>query len=92
MIKFLLIVLFMASCGRPQDVTVNNIEPTNCEHTPMPGTVEYNYSFTRHGCSTGCHVSYSVKDYCAQLLDDALNNYCAKQERKEAFEQSNCPH
>ena len=42
------------------------------------------------GCSTGSVQADSLYDYCTNLLDDELNNYCAHRQRMQKFRFENC--
>lgn len=47
------------------------------------------YQFTYNQCSTGKHKVNSKKEYCDALLNDSLNNNCARELRVQAYQQ-NC--
>jgi hypothetical protein len=53
---------------------------------------DYNFDSSESGfaCSTGPVQAENLHDRCTNLLDDSLNNYCARGERMEMFRQENC--
>ncbi|KHD88482.1 MAG: hypothetical protein OM95_08180 [Bdellovibrio sp. ArHS] len=55
---------------------------------PTPSAVvteELTYEFSFNGCSTGRHKLLSKKEFCDALLNDALNNSCARELRIEHY-------
>jgi hypothetical protein len=56
---------------------------------PSLGTAKvstsYSYSFESNGCKTGQHSFDSEKNYCEALLNEELNNGCAKEMRIERY-------
>lgn len=44
------------------------------------------YVMEENGCNTGRHSYGSNAQYCQMLLDDALNNYCARGMREQDYE------
>ncbi len=63
---------------------------------PPPNTLTKFYSFTSATCSTGEHVfsgnneSLILRDFCGALKDDALNQFCASDERANLYTQNQC--
>lgn len=54
--------------------------------TPLPETPgEFTYELAFNGCSTGKHKLTTKKAYCDALLNDALNNNCAREMRVENY-------
>lgn len=53
--------------------------PTSSEKT------EFSYEYKYNGCTTGKRTLSSKKEYCDALLNDALNNNCAREMRIEVF-------
>lgn len=49
------------------------------------GTKPFGYSFDKGSCSTGEHLFRSVANLCAALQDEAANNFCAQDLRREEF-------
>jgi hypothetical protein len=52
---------------------------------PSADKQSYTYSYEQNGCKTGDHEFSSKEDYCKGLLDEGLNNGCAKSMRYEAY-------
>jgi hypothetical protein len=46
------------------------------------------YDYTENGCPTGLKEFSSVEAMCTALKDDAANNYCAKDMRRERFNEA----
>lgn len=46
----------------------------------------YQYSYNINGCDTGVRTFSSKADLCAGLLNDQLNNHCAKSARTKQYE------
>jgi hypothetical protein len=51
---------------------------------------EFTYRMEVNGCDTGSHTLASKAAYCSALLDDALNNFCASDERRQKHARE-CP-
>ncbi len=51
---------------------------------------EFKYSLTYNGCATGEHEADSKEELCTMLKNDQLNNFCAKNLRKEKYEADGC--
>lgn len=49
----------------------------------------YRYEFDENGCKTGARTFKKKSDYCAALLDDELNNGCARTARQKLHD-SDC--
>jgi hypothetical protein len=50
---------------------------------------DYSYNFSYNGCKT--EKSFKSKgDYCKFILDDAFNNFCAREMREQAFKSQGC--
>ena len=45
----------------------------------------YTYEFNDHGCKTGKHTFRTEYEYCQALMDDELNNYCARSDRENTY-------
>lgn len=50
----------------------------------------FRYQFEENGCNTGEHTADSQAQYCTNLKDEALNKFCARNLRKEAYESKGC--
>lgn len=50
----------------------------------------FKYNLTYNGCSTGDKEASSKDAMCALLKDDAANNFCAANLRKEKYEADGC--
>ena len=88
-------------CGEEQ--RKNIFEASECEgEWPHEDNRSYssvslrNYAFRENKCGTGLHIFATTKSaetmklYCKALLDDELNNNCARSARKEQYERSDC--
>lgn len=73
-ILLFIVVLIVTSCGR------NGVFDT------VNTTYPYEIDFTAPGCTTGRHGFKEKADYCEALRSRSLNNNCAYQKRKEAYE------
>ncbi|UXR65559.1 hypothetical protein EZJ49_04750 [Bdellovibrio bacteriovorus] len=68
--------------GTNPPVVVNPNSPT----PQVPGTTsEFTYEYHQNGCTTGKQKLASKAAYCDALLNDALNNNCAREMRVETF-------
>nr|BFD61498.1 hypothetical protein BdHM001_01790 [Bdellovibrio sp. HM001] len=68
--------------GATPPVVVNPTSPT----PQVPGaTSEFTYEYHQNGCTTGKQRLTSKAAYCDALLNDALNNNCAREMRVETF-------
>lgn len=72
-------LFIVTSCGKEKTVRKFKSEA-------MPES--YSYYFEKEDCDTGEQIFYRLKDACAGILDDELNNYCAKEERQQLYESS----
>jgi hypothetical protein len=45
----------------------------------------YSYTYVGDGCSTGTHSFEQHSDLCAALVNEQLNNYCAWDQRRDAY-------
>ncbi|MEK2643843.1 hypothetical protein [Bdellovibrio sp. BCCA] len=66
-------------------ITPNAPAPTTTV-PDVPGEFTYEYKF--NGCSTGKHKLLSKKEFCDALLNDTLNNGCARELRIENYNRS----
>lgn len=67
---------------------VTPVAPADTTVTPLPGgsqTGTFTYEHKYNGCSTGKHTLNSKQEYCNALLNDALNNNCAREMRIEVY-------
>lgn len=65
---------------------VTPITPNSPTPTPVPDVAgEFSYEYIYNGCSTGKHKLLSKKEYCDALLNDSLNNNCARELRIEGY-------
>lgn len=89
-VSLTLLTLTLAACGNksggsgapaPGAVVTPN---SNLPGVPMTNG-RYSYEFSVNGCSTGKKEFTSVQAYCQGLLDDALNNNCARDLRASAY-------
>ena len=46
----------------------------------------YKYDYSYNGCETGVQKFSSKKAYCDGLLNDELNDYCARDMRRATWE------
>lgn len=44
------------------------------------------YSYEENGCPTGEHSASSLQEYCRNLADEELNDFCAEDLRKSDFD------
>lgn len=84
--------LFLISCGKnsrfesPTDLISAYTAPTK-------GSVEevlFTYELSAGGCTTGYHEFTSFEATCEALLNEDLNNSCAKDKRVSLYETSGC--
>lgn len=47
----------------------------------------YSYEYNDHGCKTGKQTFASQDEYCKGLMDDELNNNCARESREGTYNQ-----
>lgn len=52
---------------------------------PLPSNLQLSYVFISTGCTTGSQVFPGKKEYCDGLLNDSLNNNCAREMRTETY-------
>jgi hypothetical protein len=45
----------------------------------------YSYEFNGQGCKTGKHSFRTEDEYCRALMDDELNNHCARSQRENTY-------
>lgn len=45
----------------------------------------YTYEYNDQGCKTGKQTFATKDEYCRGLMDDELNNYCARSSRETTF-------
>ncbi|NUN04919.1 MAG: hypothetical protein HUU57_04065 [Bdellovibrio sp.] len=67
---------------------VTPVVPADTTVTPLPGGTQssvFTYEYKYNGCSTGKHTLNSKQDYCNALLNDVLNNQCAREMRIEVY-------
>lgn len=93
--SFLILILLLSACGKPSNINQDVIVQVNeCNDNSMLGSNKYIYFYSQsgnhHSCTTGCHLAQSLIDYCADLQDDALNNYCARDKRQNAYNDAHC--
>ncbi|MDG0814757.1 hypothetical protein [Bdellovibrio svalbardensis] len=94
-ITFAMLSLSIAACsnggGGSGATPVPSPVATPTTTTPTtPNTIpvvngKYTYQFSTNTCSTGRREFTSVKGYCDAMLNDALNNNCARELRVAAF-------
>ncbi len=83
--------LTIAACGNkggggPAPAQGPVVSPTSTIPTNIPlVNGKYTYEFSVNNCSTGRREFTTVKDYCDGMLNDALNNNCARDLRVAAF-------
>jgi hypothetical protein len=49
----------------------------------------YDYNFTENNCPTNDHQFSSKDEYCKALRNEALNNFCALDQRRQRY-QADC--
>lgn len=59
------------------------VSPTTTTQPDVMGQFTYEYKF--NGCSTGKHQLSSKKEFCDTLLNDSVNNSCAREMRIESY-------
>lgn len=70
--------------GTPAPAPVVNPTPVpNNTSTDVQG--QFVYEYKQNGCTTGRHELKSKNAYCDALLNDALNNNCAREMRIETY-------
>lgn len=79
--------LFLISCGKggtliPKKQIIQNIEPAREEM--------FTYELKGNRCTTGRHEFETHEKACSALLNDSLNNDCAKDERLELYTNESC--
>jgi hypothetical protein len=66
----------------------------DCKNIPNRVPVDIRYVFNdtvnSASCTTACQIFTSKGSYCAALLNDVLNNNCARQQRLDTHN-TNCP-
>lgn len=85
--RILFVLLFIVSCG--EVIKKIPFKPeTNLLNYSSDNSVQeesYTYSFYLDNCHTE-QFSKTLAGICSKLLDEKLNSGCAKDERKELFE------
>lgn len=79
LILIILSIFVITSCGKEK-----TIRKFKSEAIPEG----YSYYFEEEDCDTGEQIFYRLKDACEGVLNDELNNYCAKEERQQLYESS----
>ncbi|KYG60672.1 hypothetical protein AZI85_11785 [Bdellovibrio bacteriovorus] len=83
------LTMVLGACGNGgggQPVVTAAAPIPNPNPTPTSiGYEELTYEFKFNGCSTGKHKLLSKKEFCDALLNDALNNNCARELRIEHY-------
>lgn len=83
------LALTLAACsnGGGGGGTAAPVTPTTTTTAPTPIDIqgEFTYEYKMHGCSTGRQKLNSKNAYCEALLNDALNNNCAREMRVETY-------
>ena len=85
------LLLVLGACskdGGGGTPVVTPVAPADTTVTPLPTgnqTGIFKYEYPGNRCSTGQHTLNSKQDYCNALLNDALNNNCAREMRIEIY-------
>lgn len=75
--------LFITGCGGTTKKSTNDYSSTESS--------DYSYFFEENFCPTGQQRFSSLESMCEGLKDDALNKGCAKDMRRDYFEEKGCP-
>jgi hypothetical protein len=76
-VRVLLLLLLLTSCGKEYRMVYPRALPE-----------PYTYELLEEDCSTGHHESYTLEEICKTVLDDKVNNDCAREQREYLFDTS----
>ena len=79
-VLILIALTVLVSCGKPEVTYV--VKPAEAE--------QYSYELKNRSCTTGEQSFSTLAKTCEGLMDDKLNNDCARDEREELFESHDC--
>lgn len=77
---FILISSYLLGCGRSE----------KGGSQAAPTTIAGKYEYNDPHCSTGSQSYSSLEEFCAKIVDEPLNNGCARERRQLEFERR-CP-
>jgi len=53
-------------------------------------STRFSYNIDENGCATGAQVFVGKQEYCDGLMNHALNNYCALEQRQKLYVMGGC--
>jgi hypothetical protein len=62
----------------------------SCNVKSESNEAKYSYNLTNNGCPTGERIFSSFEAYCAGLKSEADNGGCAREMRREIYNNANC--
>lgn len=85
------VFILITSCGKIPEI---NYDKWSEEYSQFEiasvakeaDSVAYSYELFDQGCTTDLHEFYNINDICENLLNDEINNNCAKGKRARLHE------